>query len=208
MTTQTSVNTSTNSGFGIGEEQGRFPVLSPGTYPGRVFAFISLGEHEFKWNDEMIRNPRLAIVYKVYQEDRTLRPVSEIVNLSSNRKSTLCTRVAEMTGKSPFNVQFADLLNLPVLVSVENVTRNEKTFAKITSVIRPFAGVDCGEELADAFTFDISCKEDLINKLDAVKAVSEFFGTMIVRALDEKKKASQPEVSPEDAERVAEKLPW
>lgn len=169
---------------------GNFSPCPPGTYPARCILVADLGTQESDYQGETKHSHKVLLSFEIC-DDETRRDdggafiLSKRYTASLHEKAGLRKDLASWRGRdftpeelAGFNV--SNILGKPCLVSVTHVTKADRTFANIASIMNLPKGMTCPPNIAEPLSFDLSDPDpEAFDKLpqrvqDQIKAAPEY----------------------------------
>jgi hypothetical protein len=141
---------------------GSFEIVPAGTYAARCYQIIDLGHQTVEWQGTAKVVPKVRITWEVNEQMKDGRPysISKEYTASIGAKSNLRKDLEAWRGR-PFTEQelgafsLENVLGAPCMIGIAHVSKGEKTFANINSIMALPKGMNCPELTNPKVKFEI-----------------------------------------------------
>lgn len=143
-------------------ETKEYDIMPEGLYPARVARVIELGDQETKYgvkSQVVIAFGFPTETMEVNDEEKQRMMWTFPINQTSNPDSTLMKYIKAIKADA---THLNQLINAPCMVEVSHTKKDDKTYANISSVTKPLAGMDIPELDMDAYMYEFENGEDEI----------------------------------------------
>ena len=142
---------------------GSFEICPPGSYAARCYQIIDLGHQTFEWQGVAKVAPKVRIVWEINEPMADGRPfsISKEYTASIGPKANLRKDLEAWRGR-PFTedeikgFSLDKILGMSCLLGIVHVSKGDKDYANINSIMKLPKGMECPELVNPAVKFDIS----------------------------------------------------
>ena len=143
-------------------EKPQYDLIEEGLYGARVARIIELGDQEDRYGVKTKVVLGFAIPSETMEidgEQKQRMMWTFPINQSSNPDSTLMKYVKAIKADA---THLNQLLDMPCMIEVEHTSKGDKTYANISNITKPMAGVEIPTADMDIFMYEFDNGEDEI----------------------------------------------
>ena len=144
------------------QEKREYDVMDEGLYGARVARIIELGEQTTKYGVKTQVVIGFAIPSETIEidgEEKQRMMWTFPLNQTSNPDSKLMKYIKAV---KPDATHLNQLINMPCMLEIEHTTKGDKTYANISTLTKPMAGMEIPEADMDTFMYEFENGEDEI----------------------------------------------